>query len=97
MSATWLKPVLLLIGSGTMGGSSILLSKVAAQEGIPALSYLFWQCLGAGLILAILSVGRGGLPPLRAGYIRYYFVAGLVSLAIPMGLGYFMVPYSRAN
>ncbi len=97
MSATRLKPVLLLIGSGTMGGSSILLAKVGVQEGIPALSYLFWQCLGAGLILAMLSIGRGGLPPLRGKYIRYYFVAGLVSLAIPMGLGYFMVPYIGAS
>ncbi|OSQ49557.1 DMT family transporter [Thalassospira alkalitolerans] len=97
MRPTWVKPVLLLIGAGFMGGSSILLAKIGAQEGIPPLSYLFWQCLGAGLVLGMLAALRGGLPPLRWDYIRYYFLAGLVSLAFPMGLGYFMVPIIGAS
>jgi drug/metabolite transporter (DMT)-like permease len=91
------KPVLLLIGAGSLGGVSILLSKLAALAGIPPLSYLFWQSLGAGLVLAVVAGMRGQWPSLSGRYLRYYVVAGLVSLAFPMGLGYFMVPFLGAS
>ncbi|PKR54903.1 DMT family transporter [Thalassospira marina] len=91
-----MKALLLLLGAGILGGTSILLAKLAVGAGMTPLSYLFWQCLGAGLVLLVISALRGDVPSLAPRYLRYYFIAGLVSLALPMGVGYFMVPHLGA-
>ncbi|OSQ38399.1 DMT family transporter [Thalassospira mesophila] len=91
-----MKALLLLLGAGVLGGTSILLAKLAVGAGLTPLSYLFWQCLGAGGVLLGISALRRDLPSMAPRYLRYYFVAGLVSLAVPMGVGYFMVPHIGA-
>lgn len=91
-----MKALLLLLGAGMLGGASILLAKLAVGAGISPLSYLFWQCLGAGGVLLVISTLRRDMPSFAPRYLRYYFIAGLVSLALPMGVGYFMVPHLGA-
>ncbi len=91
-----MKALLLLLGAGILGGTSILLAKLAVGAGMTPLSYLFWQSLGAGLVLLVVSALCGDAPAFTPRYLRYYFVSGLVSLALPMGVGYFMVPHLGA-
>ncbi|MFH1804286.1 MAG: DMT family transporter [Pseudomonadota bacterium] len=97
MNAGLLRPVLLLVATGVLGGTSMLLVKLGSLAGIPAVSYLFWQCLGAGIVLLVIAGLRGNLPSFRPLFLRYYLIASLFSLVIPMGLGYFMVPFLGAS
>ena len=46
-----LLPTALLFACGITWGLSFSLNKIAITSGIPVVAYVFWQSLGAGLIL----------------------------------------------
>ncbi|GAB3118096.1 DMT family transporter [Novispirillum itersonii] len=73
-------PVLLLI-TGSILGTQVPLSRLAAGAGIPSAVFVFWTCLTAGVILGAVALLRG--QPLQRHHLRYSLVGGLISLGLP--------------
>ena len=61
----------------------LVLNRVAAENGLPFVPYVFWQSLGAGAILLVLAALFGGLPSRRWAHVRVYMVTGTLNLTIP--------------
>jgi len=82
--------LIFLIGSSY----SLLLTvnKIAVTHGVPSSAYVFWHCLGAGLIMGILALIRGERFPLGRQYIFTYVVWGLLSVAAPITLLTWIAP-----
>jgi drug/metabolite transporter (DMT)-like permease len=68
---------------GISWGLSFSLNKIAITGGIPFVPYVFWQSLGAGLALLVLSFVTGNRPSLRREALKLYGVAALLDLVIP--------------
>ena len=77
---------LLIVCGGTFG-LIFSANKIAVTGGIPFFAYVFWQTLGAGLVLLLFSGVLRRRPRLGWPYIRAYFVIGFfharVSLRSP--------------
>ncbi len=86
-----LASTLLLVG-GIGFGLVIALNRVVTTEGIPFIPYIFWQSLGASVVLLVVSVIRRKLPPLTAVHLRYYTVLGIAGLAIPWTVLAYVAP-----
>jgi drug/metabolite transporter (DMT)-like permease len=82
-----LLPLALLLLLGSLWGLAFSLVKVAAIAGVPPLAYVFWQSVGAGLVLLALARLRGAAPPLSRGFAIYAVGAGLLGLALPNSNG----------
>jgi len=82
--------LIFLIGSSY----SLLLTvnKIAVTHGVPSSAYVFWHCLGAGLIMGTLALARGERFPLGPQYIFTYVVWGLLSVAAPITLLTWIAP-----
>jgi drug/metabolite transporter (DMT)-like permease len=76
-------PLLLLIATGVTLGLAPPFARIAAQSGIPMISFAFWQNLGGGLLLLLLAIITGGRPPLGLRHLRFYAISGFVTLALP--------------
>jgi drug/metabolite transporter (DMT)-like permease len=61
----------------------LVLNRVAAEAGLPFIPFVFWQSLGAGVILFALAAMFGGLPSRRWSHVRVYIVTGLLNFTIP--------------
>lgn len=84
-SMTWS----LLMANGFLIALMLALSKTATTEGMPAVTYAFWQTLIAGVLLLV-----------RAGPIRlmtkkplmiYFLISGLSGIAIPNVTAFYLV------
>jgi drug/metabolite transporter (DMT)-like permease len=78
-----LLPLVLLFLLGSLWGFAFSLVKIAALAGIPPLAFVFWQSLGAGIILFAFAALRGVTPPLSRGIVFYAIGTGLLGLALP--------------
>ena len=78
-----LLPTALLFVCGITWGLSFSLNKIAITSGIPVVAYVFWQSLGAGLILWILTFATAKRVPLSWPYLKLYSVAALFQLVVP--------------
>ncbi len=85
-------PVLLLLGAGLGYGLIFALNKVATVGGIPFLAFVFWQSLGAGLILLIVAFFRGRPPRMTWPHLKAYAVTGLMAMAIPVSIFAYVAP-----
>ena len=63
-----LLPSALLFACGITWGLSFSLNKIAITSGIPVVAYVFWQSLGAGLILLIVTFATAKRVPLGWPY-----------------------------
>ena len=61
----------------------LVLNRVAADNGLPFVPYVFWQSLGGCVILLVLAALLGGLPPRSWAHVRVYIVTGILNLTIP--------------
>ncbi|MDC0074129.1 DMT family transporter [Alphaproteobacteria bacterium] len=61
----------------------LVLNRIAAENNIPFIPYVFWQSIGGCFILFVIALFSGGLPPMSWAHIRIYFVSGFLNLAIP--------------
>lgn len=89
MPGTQFRPILalsLLLVIGALMGLTSNLVKLAGSAGWPALAYLFWSLLGGGSLLLLFTWVRGERPGIGPRSLRYYLVAGLLSIAVPNGL-----------
>jgi drug/metabolite transporter (DMT)-like permease len=75
--------ILMLFVLGLSFALILVFNRVAADNGIPFVPYVFWQSLGAGAILLLLAARFGGLPSRRWAHVRVYMVTGTLNLTIP--------------
>ena len=88
--ATW-RAVSLLLAVGLLVSSIIALAKLATASGVPPLALSFWQCLGGGFLLLLLTLVRARGFALDGRHLRYYAIAGLTGFALPHTLVFFAV------
>ncbi|WP_427854536.1 EamA family transporter [Halomonas dongshanensis] len=62
-------------------GLSTNLAKQASELALSPLAFLFWSLGGATLLLFILAIWRGQLPPVNQRTLEYYGVSALVGVA----------------
>jgi drug/metabolite transporter (DMT)-like permease len=85
---TLLPPTLLLI-LGLNWGFGFVLSKLGVTGGLMPMGYAFWQCTGAGLLLLAIAQWRGDRPPVDGRHLRYYIIAGVTNISIPLTIALF--------
>ena len=76
-------PLLLLLLQGTAWGLTFPTSKIAMAGGIGPTGYVFWQTLGAGSVLMLVTLLRRQLPRWDRRHFFYYTVCGLVGITLP--------------
>lgn len=76
-------PTSLLVAYGVLGGGTFTVSKIAMQAGVTPLSYTLWQCAGTFVVILAVSLLRGLVLPLNAGYLRFSLVCGTIGLTLP--------------
>ena len=76
-------PIVYLFVLGFCFGVSFVLNKIATTNGVPFIPYVFWQSIGAALILGVAAAGMRQLPAVTAAHLRIYVVMALLNVAIP--------------
>ena len=61
----------------------LVFNRVAAENGLPFVPYVFWQSLGGAVILLVAAALFGGLPQRSWVHVRVYIVTGALNLTIP--------------
>lgn len=86
------EPLALLLACGLCLGTIFPLGRIAQQQGISALTYIFTTAAGAGVVLAVLSWMTGqSLRPSKAAF-RYAAISGQLTFAIPWGCVVVVLP-----
>lgn len=70
----------------------IVFNRLATTNGVPFIPYVFWQSLGAGVVLLVVCAGLRRLPPLAWPHVRLFLIAGLLNLALPYMIFAFIAP-----
>ena len=78
-----LLPTAMLFACGITWGLSFSFNKIAATAGIPTVAYVFWQSVGAGLILLVVSVASANRVQLSWPHLKLYGVAALFEFVLP--------------
>ena len=76
-------PIVYLFVLGFCFGVSFVLNKIATTNGVPFVPYVFWQSIGAALILGVAALGLRQLPAVTGAHLRIYVVMALLNVAIP--------------
>ncbi|HIJ61641.1 MAG TPA: DMT family transporter [Rhodospirillaceae bacterium] len=76
-------PLVLVLAFGTLMGAVVPLAKLANGTGLAPPAFAFWQALGAGSLIALVSFFRR--QPLRTDrrHLRFYLLAGLTGASLP--------------
>ena len=85
----WL-PLILLLVLGAIWGGNPSFSKALVTNGISPGSVVFWQTLGAGVLLSIICIVRRTPIRISRRAITYYLVIGVIGI----DLAYIMVVFS---
>lgn len=82
--------IVLLLLLGFIWGSGYVIANYCVRHGTPPLGYAFWQSVGPAIALILISVLRRK-PHIhfKKKYLSYYFVCGLLGIALPNSLIYF--------
>lgn len=83
-------PLLLLVLTGLLLGATLPVVRLAGEAGWSPMAFTFFAALGSGLVLLLSR--RGARPPLPAGSVKYSFIAGILSVAIPNSLVFIVMP-----
>ena len=78
-----LVPTAMLFACGITWGLSFSFNNIAATAGVPTVAYVFWQSLGAGLILLTLCFATGNQVQLSWPHLKLYGVAALFEFVLP--------------
>ena len=76
-------PLGMILLLGSLWGLSFSFSKMATNGGVHPVAYTFWQGLCAGLVVLSICRLRRVRIPLDRLHLRYYFVIGLLGVALP--------------
>ena len=79
----------LLLANGFLIALMLALAKAATSQGMPAVTYAFWQTLIAGSVLLVFSQKRRSLLERRLS--RYFLISGLTGIAVPNVIGFYLV------
>ena len=84
-----IQALLLLFALGLTWGSGYSIAHYATTNGVSPLGYAFWQSFGPAVCLSLLA--RALKIPLifSKQYLKYYFICGLIGIAIPNTNMYF--------
>ncbi len=89
--------LLILLLLGLIWGSGYSLARYATTHGVPPLGYAFWQSLGPAIFLTLLALFQRTPLSLGVSNIRFYFVCGLLGIALPNSNMYFAVQHIPAG
>ena len=90
-------PTIYLVLAAVSFGATFCLNKLAAEAGMPPLSYAFWQSALSGLALLAIAAGRGSRVPLGPTALKAYFLVGVLGLGLPGALLTFTAPHLPAG
>lgn len=79
----------LLLANGFLIALMLALAKAATSQGLPAITYAFWQTLIAGAVLLMCTQKRRSL--LEPRLTRYFLISGLTGIAVPNAIGFYLV------
>ena len=79
----------LLLTNGFLIALMLALAKIATGQGVPAITYAFWQTLIAGGTLLLCARPRAEVFQTRLA--RYFLISGLTGIAIPNAIAFFLV------
>lgn len=80
----------LLATNGSLLALMLPLAKVVTNDGLSPVTYAFWQTLGAGLVLVLLSWRHLRLR-VNPRILRYCLISGATGIAFPNALAFFVV------
>jgi drug/metabolite transporter (DMT)-like permease len=86
--------LLILIVLGLIWGSGYSIARYVMTHGVHPIGYSFWQCLGPAIILGMLSFKK---LKWDSQHIKFYFICGLVGIAIPNTNMYFVSSHLPAG
>ncbi|HAU1297228.1 TPA: DMT family transporter [Legionella pneumophila] len=92
-----IQSIFLLIVLGFIWGSGYTLAKFAMTNGVNPLGYAFWQSLGPALLLTLVSLFTKRTLLLHPVYWPYFFICGLIGIAIPNTNMYFIASHIPAG
>lgn len=92
-----LKAFSLLILLGFIWGSGYSLAKYAMSNGVPPLGYAFWQSLGPAVLLTLVCILSKRNLLIYSAYWPYFFICGLLGIAIPNTNMYFIASHIPAG
>ncbi|WP_439649219.1 DMT family transporter [Legionella bononiensis] len=92
-----LKALMLLIVLGFIWGSGYSLAKFAMTNGVSPLGYAFWQSLGPAILLSCICIATGKFSLFNRSYYAYFFICGLIGIAIPNTNMYFIASHIPAG
>ncbi|WGL61207.1 DMT family transporter [Pigmentibacter sp. JX0631] len=82
--------IFLLFCLGFTWGTSFSIAKFAMESGITPLGYSFWQSLGPAVLVFIFAIIKNKkIPPTNIKHIIFYFICGLLGIALPNLTMYF--------
>ncbi len=82
-------PFLALLFLGVAWGGLINAMKAISQTGFPKFNYAFWVLAISTIIVICINLARGKkIPPL---HLKFYFICGLTSFALPQTLMYLVL------
>ena len=90
-------PIVYLFVLGFCFGVSFVLNKIATTNGVPFIPYVFWQSIGAALILGVAAAGMRQLPAVTAAHLRIYVVMALLNVAMPYLVLVYVAPKLPAS
>ena len=93
----WNSAVGLLIVTGGLLGLSLPFGKIATDAGVPGIVWAFVISLGAGGLLFVALLVKGGRPSLTSHKLRYFFITAAVSYALPNVLMFSAIPHLGAG
>lgn len=79
----------LLLANGFLIALMLALSKTATAQGMPPITYAFWQTLIAGLLL--LGRSHSLRPMVHKPLVIYFLISGLTGIAIPNVIAFYLV------
>ena len=90
-------PLLLLIVTGTLIGTTFPLGRLSGEAGIPPVVWAFLTSGGSALALGVALLAARGRLPVDGEHARFYGVGGLISYAIPNLLVFSTIPHLGAG
>lgn len=89
----YLYPTFILLLLGIIWGSGYSIAKLAMTNGVPPLGYAFWQSLGPAILLSLVAFLQKHSMQFQRSKIIYYFICGLLAIALPNTNMYFTAPH----
>jgi drug/metabolite transporter (DMT)-like permease len=92
-----LLPPTLLFSLGLVWGAGYAIARLVMTSGVHPLGYTFWQAIGPAIILILICLISKQPLKLKPRYILFYFICGLVGIAIPNTNMYFAAEHLPAG